>query len=345
MVEKRWGRSLFAAAAAVFTLGLVAPAAMAAEAPVPASLSDIRVTKDAVNTTLVVRGDEAVEVDPATVKVTMGGKPATVTVQPAAQQSRSTMLVIDTSGSMGATGMGTVRSAVRQFLSDVPKDVKVGVVSFASTAGVDVAPTTDHAKVSREVASLRSKGETALYEAIQVAVSGLGTKGERSIVLLSDGGDTVAEIEGGKAGEASERKAALTALKRAKVRAEVVAFKSPESNGAVLKQFADAGGGSVAQAEDRPGRQQRLHVPRLARWSRRPCSRSSARPASSAPRSSSSPAPRAGSPSRPARPSTWVTWPRSSSRRPRPPRRSRSRSRPGRSVRCRRRSSSRRCSS
>lgn len=251
MVEIRWGRGLFAAAAAVVTLGLVPPAAMAAEAPVPASLSDIRVTKDAVSTTLVVRSDDAVAVDPATVKVTMGGKPATVTVQPAAQQSRSTMLVIDTSGSMGATGMGTVRSAVRQFLSDVPKDVKVGVVSFASTAGVDVAPTTDHAKVSREVAGLRSKGETALYEAIQVAVAGLGTKGERSIILLSDGGDTVAEIEGGKAEEASERKAALTALKRAKVRAEVVAFKSPESNGAVLEQFADAGGGSVAQAGDR----------------------------------------------------------------------------------------------
>ena len=101
------------------------------------------------------------------------------------------------------------------------------------------------------MASLRSKGETALYEAIQDAVKGLGTKGERSIILLSDGGDTVAEIEGGKAGEASQRKAALNALKRAKVRAEVVAFKSPESNGAVLKQFADAGGGSVANAEDR----------------------------------------------------------------------------------------------
>ena len=203
----------------------------------------------------------------------MGGKPATVTVQPAAQQSRSTMLVIDTSGSMGATGMGTVRSAVREFLSDVPKDVKVGVVSFASTAGVDVAPTTDHAKVSREVASLRSKGETALYAGDPGSPSsGLGTKGERSIVLLSDGGDTVAEIEGGKAGAASERKAALTALKRAKVRAEVVAFKSPESNGAVLKQFAEAGGGSVANAERPPGRQRRLHVPRLARWSRRPCS-------------------------------------------------------------------------
>ena len=251
MPEKRWGRTLFATAVAGLALAVVAAPALAADAPVPATLSDIRVTKDAVNTTLVIRGDEAVAADPASVKVTMGGKPAVVSVQPAAQQPRSTMLVIDTSGSMGATGMGTVRSAVRQFLADVPKDVKVGVVSFASTAGVDVAPTTNHAAVSREVASLRSKGETALYEAIQDAVKGLGTKGERSIILLSDGGDTVAEIEGGKAGEASQREAALNALKRAKVRAEVVAFKSPESNGAVLKQFADAGGGTVANAEDR----------------------------------------------------------------------------------------------
>jgi tight adherence protein B len=227
------------------------PSALAAETPLPASLSDIRVAPDALTTTLLVRGDEAVAVDPASVRVTMGGKPAVVSVQPAAQQPRSTMLVIDTSGSMGATGMGTVRSAVRQFLADVPKDVKVGVVSFATTAGVDVAPTTDHAKVSREVASLRSKGETALYAAIQAAVTGLGTKGERSIILLSDGGDTVAELKGGKAEEASQRNDALAALKRAKVRAEVVAFKSPESNGAVLTQFAEAGGGSVAQAEDR----------------------------------------------------------------------------------------------
>jgi tight adherence protein B len=251
MRATHWGRAVVAGVAATAVGLLAAPGSSAADPPVPSSLSDIRVTQDAVNTTLVIRGNESLVADPASVKVTMGGKPATVSVKPAAQQPRSTMLVIDTSGSMGASGMGTVRSAVRQFLADVPQDVKVGLVSFATTAGVDVAPTTNHAAVSRQVASLRSKGETALYAAIQDAVAGLGTKGERSIILLSDGGDTVAELAGGKAGEASEREAALRALKRAKVRAEVVAFKSPESNGAVLKQFADAGGGSVANAEDR----------------------------------------------------------------------------------------------
>jgi tight adherence protein B len=208
--------------------------------------------KDAgVSTTLVLRSDKEVTVDPASIKVTLGGRPATVTVTPATQQPRSTMLVIDTSGSMGASGMGTVRSAVRNYLAAVPDDVKVGVVSFASTSGVDVAPTTNRAKVQHEVAGYVSKGETALYSAVQDAVKALGTKGERSIVLLSDGGDTVAEIEGGAARAAAQKKAALNSLSKAKVRAEVVAFKSPESNNDVLQQFAKVGGGSVANAADR----------------------------------------------------------------------------------------------
>ena len=106
------------------------------------------------------------------------------------------MLVIDTSESMGASGMATVRTAVGDFLAAVPADVKVGVVSFANTSGVDVAPTTDRAKVRREVSSFVASGETALYAGVQDAVKALGTKGERSIVLLSDGGDTVAEHRG-----------------------------------------------------------------------------------------------------------------------------------------------------
>jgi tight adherence protein B len=251
----RFGRAATAALVAVAGAGVLPPVAMAADT-VPATLSDVRTTAGAVNSTLVLRSDQALTVDPNSVKVTVGGQPAGVKVSPAAQQPRSTMLVIDTSGSMGASGMGSVRAAVRDFLAAVPPDVKVGVVSFASTSGVDVAPTTDRKKVLREVSSLVSKGETSLYAGIQDAVDALGTKGERSIVLLSDGGDTMAEIKGGPAGAASEKQKALDALAKAKVRAEVVAFKSPESNSGVLTQFAKVGGGSVANAGDRAAVQQ-----------------------------------------------------------------------------------------
>ncbi len=91
--------------------------------------------------------------------------------------------------------------------------------------------------VQREVASLRRPtARPPSTQGCRTPSKALGTKGERSIVLLSDGGDTVAEIEGG--GGAS----AVTAQggperpdARRKVRAEVVAFKSPESNGTVAR--------------------------------------------------------------------------------------------------------------
>jgi tight adherence protein B len=217
---------------------------------VDASLSDLRSSDTAVEGTLIIRGDSVLAVDPASLSGTLGGQAAKVTMSDANTQ-RTTMLVIDTSGSMNASGMATVRTAVRDFLAKVPPDVKVGVVSFADTSGVDVAPTTDRAKVQSAVNALRSDGETALYAAVQDAVQGLGTTGERSIVLLSDGGDTVAEQAGGAAGERKARAAAVSALSKAKVRAEVVAFKSPEANSSVLQQFAKAGGGSVVAAADR----------------------------------------------------------------------------------------------
>mgnify|MGYP000376645554 CR=1 FL=1 len=229
---------------------LGAPAAAAADV-IPSTLSDVRVTKDKVTATLVLRPSSAVTVDWKSVTATFGSRLAPVTVSEPSKQPRSTMLVIDTSGSMGPAGMATVRAGVAQFLAHVPADVKVGVVSFASTSGIDVAPTTDHARVSRAVDALRAGGETSLYKAVQDAVVGLGTQGERSLLLLSDGGDTVAALAGGDAKAASERAKALSALSRAKVRAEVVSFNSGEANTEVLRQFAAAGGGSVANAADR----------------------------------------------------------------------------------------------
>lgn len=216
-----------------------------------ASLSNLRPTPSSVEGALVLRGVGNAVVDTGSVSASIAGQGAPITVRPAAARARTTMLVIDTSGSMETSGMATVRSGVKDFLATVPKDVKVGVVSFASTSGVDVAPTLDRRAVQRAVDGLRSRGETALYQGVQDAVAALGTTGERSIVLLSDGGDSVEAQQGGSAREASQLKAAVAALTRAKVRAEVVAFNSPEANAGVLQQFAKAGGGSVAKAGNR----------------------------------------------------------------------------------------------
>ena len=157
-LEPRARRTPIAVAVAMFTLlALVVPvgAAQAAEI-VDASLSDLRPGPSTVEGTLIIRGTSDRAVDPKSVTATLGGESVPVTVTPTAKKTRTTMLVIDTSGSMGASGMATVRAGVKDFLAAVPDDVRVGVVSFASTSGVDVKPTTDRAAVQRAVNGLRA---------------------------------------------------------------------------------------------------------------------------------------------------------------------------------------------
>lgn len=219
------------------------PGALAAVEPVPGSISSLRAGADDVTGLLTLRaGQQAVSVDPG-LTATLGGKDASVSTKAASATARTTVLLIDTSGSMGASGMATVRTAVKDFLRTAPRDVRVGVVSFGSTAGPEVAPTTDRAAVQRAVDALRADGETALFDGVKEAVAMLGTAGDRSIVLLSDGKNTVGQRGTGLT-------SAVNALTRAQVRMEVVRFTTGENDPAALAAFARAGGGSVAQATD-----------------------------------------------------------------------------------------------
>ena len=103
-------------------------------------------------------GTSAAVVDTARLSARVGNAPVEVKTKPIAQGRRAVMLVVDTSGSMGEAGMETAREAVATFLRETPTDVLVGLVSFASTAGVDVPPTQDRARVQKAVNGLRSRG-------------------------------------------------------------------------------------------------------------------------------------------------------------------------------------------
>ena len=234
-----------AAALATIVLGGVAGSgvAAAAEQPAPASLSALAHEGDNLTGVLTVRGgQDPLTIDVTSLRATVAGKAYPVSTRSQASARRAAMLVVDTSGSMGEAGMQVVRSSVAAFLADAPKDVAVGLISFAGTAGVDVAPTTNRARVQKEVNGLKSRGETSLYDAIALASAALSGYDDRSLILLSDGGDTVSH----KATKAS----ATAALRKYGVRAEAVAFKTAESDNSVLSGFAQAGGGSVAAAND-----------------------------------------------------------------------------------------------
>ncbi len=155
------------------------------------------------------------------------------------------MLVIDTSGSMGASGMATVRAASKSFLRAAPSDVLVGVTSFADTAGVDLGPTLDRGAVQRVVDGLTARGSTSLYAAMNAATIALGSTGDRSIVLLSDGADTVAPDGPNALAGTVDR------LRAAGVRVDVVRFKTADPAAVTaLTRFASANGGAVVPASD-----------------------------------------------------------------------------------------------
>lgn len=224
---------------------LVAPVVvLAAPEPIPATLTGLSFDGTRATGVVTVRASgNQVTIDPASVTATIGGSSYAVTVTPAATQRRAAVLVVDTSGSMGKAGMKTVREAVAAYLSSVPPDVEVGLVSFAATAGVDVAPTRDRAAVQAAADRLTSVGDTALYDGVDVGLSTLGTTGDLSLVLLSDGEDRRSSTT---AARVAER------IKSVGARTDVIGFNfaSKASADQVLQGIAQAGGGTVAAVND-----------------------------------------------------------------------------------------------
>ena len=137
-------------------LGLLG-AGVANAADGDASLSSLTRNADgSVNGVLTVQpfGNTPAVVDTGSLVLTADGRDFPAKAQSASSVERSAILLIDRSGSMRETGMATVRSSVQQFLQIVPKDIKVGVVSFADTPNLDVAPTQDHAAIQAAVDGL-----------------------------------------------------------------------------------------------------------------------------------------------------------------------------------------------
>ncbi|MDE3207170.1 MAG: VWA domain-containing protein [Acidobacteriota bacterium] len=122
------------------------------------------------------------------------------------KQRATVILTLDTSGSMIATDVSPSRlaaaqQAARQFVQALPKGVQVGLVQFASTANVLVAPTSDRASVTAAIDSLKAQGGTATAAAIRLSVQAVeavpvakgGQKAPGAIVLMSDGSPNIPE--------------------------------------------------------------------------------------------------------------------------------------------------------
>ena len=114
----------------------------------------------------------------------------------------SVVLAIDESGSMQSqdvkpSRLEAARSAARDFVEKVPRNLRVGTVMFNHRVRSAEAPTTDRAEVLASIDSLRSSGGTATGDALDSSLRLIAaTNGDSrrrppaAIVLLSDGKST-----------------------------------------------------------------------------------------------------------------------------------------------------------
>jgi Ca-activated chloride channel family protein len=163
-------------------------------------------------------------------------------------EQASIMLATDVSGSMTATDVSPNRlTAAKQagfrFLTQVPKQVNVGVMAFNQVPSVLQNPTRDRAAVSAAIQRMQSHGGTATGEAIATATNllnrapGVGLKRPpAAIVLLSDGAST----------SGRDPVAAAQAAGKLKIPIYTVALGTPQGT-ITVKRPQRLGGGTSTQ--------------------------------------------------------------------------------------------------
>jgi Ca-activated chloride channel family protein len=136
--------------------------------------------------------------------IVLFAQPTKVVRVPASVTSHFTVvLTIDVSLSMAATDVapsriGAAEAAAKKFLRQLPANFKAGLVKFAGTASLVVAPTLDHKSVARALNGLKLAERTAtgegIYTSLDVIKQDLGHARKDAsghvpalIVMLSDG--------------------------------------------------------------------------------------------------------------------------------------------------------------
>ena len=129
-------------------------------------------------------------------------------------RERATVVVaLDVSLSMAATDvepdrLSAAKAAAEQFVEGLPATFDVGLVAFAGTASVAVAPTQDRTAVTAAIDELTMDGGTAIGEAVASSVGAAAAAAAgvddvpAHVVLLSDGANTAGRSVGDAVQEA-----------------------------------------------------------------------------------------------------------------------------------------------
>jgi Ca-activated chloride channel family protein len=162
----------------------------------------------------------------------------------APQRAATVMMVTDVSGSMNATDVEPNRlnaaiRAARRLTDELPEPFRLGLVTFADYAEVQVPPTTDRGAVKAALERLQAIGGTAMALGLQrgIDLARAPVPDERGsatrrlpavIVLLSDGKDTASTVSPLEVAEEAERQ---------RIPVHAIALGTPSGEVEVRDQF------------------------------------------------------------------------------------------------------------
>lgn len=169
--------------------------------------------------------------------------PLTVKTIVTSREPIAVVLAIDTSGSMKGKPLLNAKQAANNFVKFTKDTDEIAIVSFSSKPTVAAGFAADKNQVALAIAGLEASGETALYDALVTAVNLAknNERGQKNIVLLSDGGDTQS---------INKLDTAVNSLGSSGIPAYVVALSSPEADPKTLQLLAQESNGKFIEVSD-----------------------------------------------------------------------------------------------
>ncbi len=171
------------------------------------------------------------------------GKLVEAAMELEASEGLEIALLLDVSGSMRGEPLAAAQKAATDFIDAMPESVDVAVIAFGSAPTLAAEFSNDRDYLTSSVEGLTARGETALYDGL-LAATDLLSASERSlktIVMVSDGGDTVSN---------ADLETAARALTGIGASLYSIELQSPENDREALDTLAAAVGGSVFSAEE-----------------------------------------------------------------------------------------------
>jgi tight adherence protein B len=133
--------------------------------------------------------------DPESIAVQVGGASvAGIESEPVADNQgvmRTAVLAIDNSQSMEGTRLEGAKAAAKRFISALPGDVEVGLVTFGATTELVIERTADRDSVMDAIDAIEIDDTvgTALFDGTALAFDATGDEGVRSVIVVTDGNE------------------------------------------------------------------------------------------------------------------------------------------------------------